>query len=225
MNVMPNKVKMRFAGFLRGWLQRFDGDDAEVAPPARAIAPAPSTAPVSAPPASTTGDELELPLQPILEKLPTNLRVTLTRPIAELGQATISIPTGQLLPQLATGSVKILFGQLRAAAPSLFRIGPEQDALPVALPLNEVVKRLSSKMLASAPARKTVTVSDEITGPFEKRARETSFAVTAPAVTRATAPAAAAPRPPEPVASTSSHFAAATATTPTKPTNSAAPSW
>ena len=215
MNVMSNRMKMRFAGFLRGWLQRFDEHDEEVAPPARSIAPAPSTASVGAPPASTTGDALELPLPPILEKLPENLRATLTRPITELGQATISIPVGLVLPQLAAGSVKILFGQLRAAAPGLFRVGPEHDALAVALPLNEVVKRLSSKLLATSPARKTVTVSDEITGPFAKRVRETGFVPPpAPAVARATAPDIATPHPPERVTSTSNHFATATATTP-----------
>jgi hypothetical protein len=136
-----------------------------------------------------------MPLQPVLEKLPADLQEKLTFPLASLGQASITIPVEQILPQLATGSVKISFGQLREAAPNLFRVGVEYDSLPVALPLNAVLSRLSPDRLVRQPAQKTVEVPEEIAGPFGARGRGVQFANTllkSPAP--AAAPRAAAPR-------------------------------
>jgi hypothetical protein len=123
-------------------------------------------------------NELELPLQPVLEKLPADLQGKLTFPLAALGQASITIPVEQILPQLATGSVKISFGQLREAAPNLFRVGAEYDSLPVMLPLNAVLSRLNPTWLARQPEQKSVEVSEEVTGPFGARGSGVSFANT-----------------------------------------------
>ena len=133
--------------------------------------PRPPAAPTPSRPDS--GGELELPLPPILEKLQADLRAKMTKPAAELAQVRISVPLEQVLPQLATGSVKISFGQLREAVPHLFRVGTEYDALLVALPLNEVLSRLNPKWFARSPAQKAVKVSDNITNPFSAPPRQT----------------------------------------------------
>ena len=168
MNVMSNTVKSRFAGMLFGWLRHVENKEAGAPTPAE---PRPPAAPTPSRPDG--GGELELPLKPILEKLPADLRAKMTMPAAGLARARICIPTEQVLPQLATGAVKITFGQLREAVPDLFRVGTEYDALPVTVPLNEVLALLNPKLLLRSPAQKVAKVSDEITNPFSARTRQT----------------------------------------------------
>jgi len=79
------------------------------------------------------------------------------------------------MPQLAVGVVKITFGELRLAAPSLFNIDEEYDSLPVVLPLSEVLARLSSHSLIRNPAQKTYVVPEDITGPFSGRGEGVSI--------------------------------------------------
>ena len=71
MNVMSNTVKSRFAGMLFGWLRHVEKKETSVPMPAE---PRPPVAPD--PPRPAGSGELELPLQPILEKLPADLRAT-----------------------------------------------------------------------------------------------------------------------------------------------------
>ena len=66
-------------------------------------------------------------------------------------------------------SVKITFGELRQAAPTLFNIDEEYDSLPVILPLNEILARLNFNSLTRNPAQKHLEVPAEITGPFSGR--------------------------------------------------------
>ncbi len=185
-SAMPNAVKTRFAGLLRELLRRFDEDKtgaatsqpprpvASAVPPfspvARAQAAVPRLKPVAPPRAATPPaepvTEVELPLPPVLENLPPQLRSRLTVNGVDLSRASISISTGKILPQLAQGAVKITFGELRRAAPSLFNVQEEYDSLPVVLPLGEVLVRLSPNLLARNPAQKSVVVPEEISGPF-----------------------------------------------------------
>ena len=82
----------------------------------------------------------------------------------------ISIPIEKAIGQLATGSVKITFGELRQLAPGVFaNSGGEHDAKMVALPLNQVLAQLSPTLLARRAAKKQVEISDDITSPFDAR--------------------------------------------------------
>jgi len=125
---------------------------------------------------SEPGADVELPLQGILEKLPQDLRGKMTMRIEDLGDATIAIPLDQIMPQLGLGSVKITFGQLRGAAPELFRVAEEYDSLPVLLPLNILLARLNPNHLPRHPNQQRIDVPQEIKGPFGARADGVAFA-------------------------------------------------
>jgi predicted regulator of Ras-like GTPase activity (Roadblock/LC7/MglB family) len=126
--------------------------------------------------------ELEMPLLPILERLPADLRSKWMLGGVDLQQATISVPVKKVLPQLALGAVKITFGELRTAAPSLFRTGEEYDSLPIALPLNEVLARLNPALIPRNPSQRTVAPPVEIAAPFGPGGHGAALATAAPAV-------------------------------------------
>ena len=76
--------------------------------------PQPVSTPPAVAPAASSGD-LRLPLSSIIAVLPMDLRAKVIQtPPADVF---VSIPVEQALSQLAHGSVKISFGELRAAAP------------------------------------------------------------------------------------------------------------
>jgi predicted regulator of Ras-like GTPase activity (Roadblock/LC7/MglB family) len=184
---MSNGVKTRFAGLLRELLRRFDENEtgagtSQSPRPVAHAAPPPHPAPISqfatprpkpvatpAPPPTENITEVELPLPSVLENLPPQLRSRLTLTGVDLSRASISISIGKIMPQLALGIVKITFGELRQAAPSLFNIDEEYDSLPVVLPLSEVLARLNSNSLIRNPAQKSIAVPADITGPFSGR--------------------------------------------------------
>jgi predicted regulator of Ras-like GTPase activity (Roadblock/LC7/MglB family) len=175
---MSNSVKIKFAGLLRGLLRRLDDDEATAPQTPRALAvaaPAAAARPQTAPPASPASimppapkenpDELQLPLQSILAAMPMDLRakVMQTPPAGMM----IAVPLEKILTQLAFGSVKIAFGELRTAAPGVFvNSGGEHDHKPVMLPLNEILTRLNPARLSRRSAQKQVEVTEDITGPF-----------------------------------------------------------
>jgi hypothetical protein len=130
--------------------------------------------------------ELEMPLMPILERLPADLRSKWMLGGVDLQQATISVPVKKVLPQLALGAVKITFGELRTAAPSLFRTGEEYDSLPIALPLNEVLARLNPALIPRNPSQRTVAPPTDIAAPFGPGGHGAALATTAPAAKPAT---------------------------------------
>jgi predicted regulator of Ras-like GTPase activity (Roadblock/LC7/MglB family) len=191
MSVMSNSVKTKFAGLLRGLLRRLDDNEATVPEkprshtvitPPPAVVPVAATLPRTAPlahpapipttPAATTPpvpvdnpDELQLPLQSILAAMPMDLRAKVMQtPPPDM---VISIPLDKILTQLAFGSVKISFGELRMAVPGVFvNSGGEHDHKTVTLPLNEILTRLNPARLSRRSAQKHVEVAEEITGPF-----------------------------------------------------------
>jgi predicted regulator of Ras-like GTPase activity (Roadblock/LC7/MglB family) len=181
---MANIVKSKFVGLLRGLLRHFDDNGATIVAPPRPMA---TTMPrrASSPAAGTSG--LQLPLPSIIAGLPMDLRAKLMQtPPAD---AFVSIPVENVLSQLARGSVKISFGELRAAVPGLFVIsGTENDARQIALPLSEIISRLNPAMLARRAVKK-VELADDIAGPFGTHAQGVNFTPTQ-------APAKAAPIPP-----------------------------
>jgi predicted regulator of Ras-like GTPase activity (Roadblock/LC7/MglB family) len=202
MSVLANNFKTKFAGLLRGLLRHVDSSEdgggqtmpSALSPqpqpatqvPLAATAPQPMAAPatyapaMSAPMAAPEADisEVEMPLLPILEKLPPDLRSKWMVGGTNLGAANVCISVEKILPQLAQGAVKITFGELRNAAPGLFRMGEEYDSLPIVLPLNDILARLHPILLARNPGQRTVTAPPEIAGPFGSGAQGVSFANT-----------------------------------------------
>jgi predicted regulator of Ras-like GTPase activity (Roadblock/LC7/MglB family) len=184
---MSNTVKTKFAGMLRGLLRRLDENEATPAPaprvltsivspagavPVAAPAPQPRASETPAPPTDTASpmpeenpDNLQLPLPPILAAMPMDLRAKVMQ--APPPGTIISIPLEKILTQLAFGSVKITFGELRQAAPGVFvNSGGEHDHKTVTLPLNEILTRLNPARLSRRPVQKQLEVAEEISGPF-----------------------------------------------------------
>jgi len=197
-------ARARFAGFLRGLFGR-----AENRAPARlaasaapALAPAPTSAPPALPmpanattPPAASPDEIELPLAPVIASLPLELRAKLLAapPVSQ----TIRLQAEMVISQLAFGAVKISFGELRQLAPGSFvNSAGELDHKLVNLPLQEILPRVNSALLARR-ATKKVEVVAEIAGPFADRGRGFTF-TTKPL--KAPTAAVAAPTPePEPL--------------------------
>ena len=184
MSSISNSVKIKFAGLLRGLLRRLEEDEATapqmprapaVAAPAATVSPAAAARPQTAPsafPAPTmppvpaeNPDALQLPLQSILATMPMDLRAKVMQ--APPAGKMIAVPLEKILTQLAFGSVKIAFGELRKAAPGVFvNSGGEHDHKPVMLPLNEILTRLNPALLSRRSTQKQVEVTEDITGPF-----------------------------------------------------------
>ena len=185
MSAMSNSVKIKFAGLLRD-LRAASTKKKQPQPKRRALsllphrqrtqslpaaAARPQTAPLASPTATTppvpaeNPDELQLPLQPILAAMPMDLRAKVIQ--APPAGAMIAVPLEKILTQLAFGSVKIAFGELRKAAPGVFvNSGGEHDHKPVMLPLNEILTRLNPALLSRRSIQKQVEVTEDITGPF-----------------------------------------------------------
>lgn len=178
-------MKSRFTRWLQKLISGSDSKETKPQPASRSAwpvpvplqpKPSPSTTPPTPVPQSVQkdaapvdGGEVELPLPPILDKLPADLRSRLTTPLTELGEASISIPASQILPQLATGAVRIEFGQLRGAAANLFNVGDEYDSISITLPLDVVLARLNRRWLARDSGQKKMESPKEIGSVFLRR--------------------------------------------------------
>ena len=87
------------------------------------------------------------------------------------------------------------FGELRAARPGLFASsGTENDVRQIALPLNEIITRISPTLL-SRRAGKKVEAADDISDPFGARAQGINFAASKPPTHVATETPRKAPEP------------------------------
>ena len=178
-------VKFKFVGLLRGLLRRFDYGETDATGGVELSQPVNATTPqVSAavqpnaefqptvtsvtPVIAVNPDEILLPLAPILAGLPLELRGKIMT--ANTSDMVISIPVDKVLPQLATGMVKITFGELRQLAAGVFaNSGGEHDTKPVALPLHQVLAQINPVLLARRSAQKRVEISDDISSPFDTR--------------------------------------------------------
>src|SRR5258708_15519788 len=100
------------------------------------------------------GRGLEIPLQAILQALPLELQPRVKQP--DVGPLTISVPLEKILAQLSSGVVKVSFGELRQAAPSVFTSGNDRDRVAVALPLGEIIARLNPALITRRRTQKHV---------------------------------------------------------------------
>jgi predicted regulator of Ras-like GTPase activity (Roadblock/LC7/MglB family) len=130
--------------------------------------PAPSHVPES-PPVRTrlvrqNGSGVELPLEKILPTLPLELQPHVLQ--TSVDAITISVPLEKILAQLSHGTVKIPFGDLRQAAPSVFSAEADRDRVLVPLPLQEILARLNPVLLTRRRVQRHVQVPEEISSPF-----------------------------------------------------------
>ena len=211
--------KTRLFGFLKGLFRRAESNGAEAPAPAatppRVKSPpgAPRPAPAPRPPQNGTsnngnghgngtsaprrsGAVVPVSLQSVIAALPLELRGRVKQ--EDVGDLTISVPLEKVLSQLAHGSVKVPFGEVRQAAQHIFEAGAEFDRLPVILPLNEILAQLNPALLVRRTVQKQVEVPAEIVSPFEAKGQGLVFSVgnakpVTPAAPRQAAPAPALP--------------------------------
>src|SRR5512143_1924707 len=96
-------------------------------PPPHQVA-APSSPMPAARPASrsrSNGSGVHVPLQIVINGLPLELKARVRQ--SDVGDALISVPLEKVLSQLASGAVKISFGELRRAAPQIFSRETDRD--------------------------------------------------------------------------------------------------
>ena len=195
-------MKLKFAGFFKSLLRH-----AEDSSPARQVAP-PTPPPAAAPPPETPTEfqrraaaaaapaqnsganttEIFIPLASVVTHLPMDLKSKLMS-TPQPGQM-IALAVETVLQQLAFGSVKISFGELRRLAPGMFaNSGGQHDSRQIILPLPEILSRLNPALLSRKPVQK-VDVAGEISGPFDGRGRGITF-TTQPLKPSAASPTAA----------------------------------
>ncbi|SPE52503.1 hypothetical protein SBV1_1530049 [Verrucomicrobia bacterium] len=121
------------------------------------------------------GRGLELPLQGIIQDLPLELQPRVR--CANVGELTITVALEKVLSQLARGSVKISFGELRQAAPQVFSAETDRDRVMVPLPLGEIISRLNPALITRRRVQKQVEVPEEISSPFDPQGRGLIFSV------------------------------------------------
>lgn len=120
---------------------------------------------IEEPPPPATGDYVQIPLRPILLKLPESLKSRVRQPPST--NVLITVPLPKILPQLAQGSVRISFGELRQAAPAgVFSDISDQDHASVELPLPTVLAQLKPEQLPRRASQKKVDVPEEVTSLF-----------------------------------------------------------
>jgi predicted regulator of Ras-like GTPase activity (Roadblock/LC7/MglB family) len=109
------------------------------------------------------GDSIVLPFSTILQLVPKELLGK-----ANAGSVKYHLPKATALEQLARGSVKVPFGDLRRAAPpGLFVIsGTTQDSRLVDLPLRDILKQLHPESFARRSSANRLTVPQEVTDLF-----------------------------------------------------------
>ena len=106
---------------------------------------------------------ITLPLAPILASLPPNLAALVASP----DSGTFPLPIKTALAQLASGAVRVPFGELRQGSPpGTFYDNATQDRSLVSLPLPQILASLDPALLARRPGQKSVAVPDSVTSVF-----------------------------------------------------------
>jgi hypothetical protein len=127
--------------------------------------PPPAAAAFHAAPKAAAGPDgvIAVPLPPIIESLPAYLAALAASP----GAGTFSVPVKTVLAQLASGAVKITFGELRQGSPpGTFYDNATQDRSLVSLPLQTVLASLDPALLTRRQGQKTVIVPESVTSVF-----------------------------------------------------------
>ena len=115
---------------------------------------------------------ISLPLGSVIGRLPADLMSRVR--VMDVGEAEMFVPTQKVLSQLASGSVRMSFGELRQASPpGTFSPENDRDRALVELPLHEILARVNPAMLARRSAQRHVEVPPEVTGPFGGQTRIT----------------------------------------------------
>ncbi len=131
---------------------------------------------------------IELALALVLKGLPLELQSRVRS--TNVDGITIAIPLDKILAQLASGSVKIPFGELRQAAPQAFSKENNGDRIMVPLPLGDVLSQIQPLLVQLRRTQKQVEVPEEISSPFDARGQGLVFSVS-PAKAAAPTPAPA----------------------------------
>lgn len=213
-------LSLKLGGYIKQLFSKSGKTEAAVpetspaTPPVAALPATPRLAAKPAPVNLATGKTaampgIEISLQSILAVLPLELK-----PLVQAQPANginFSVPVATVLPQLASGSIKVPFGDIRRSAPHVFTEHESFDELSVSLPLHEILSRLNPALLMRRPTQKQVVVPDEVHSPFSGRGDGFNFSVgnnspQAPAAP--VAPQVAAPAPVTPVQRASSPLTA-----------------
>jgi predicted regulator of Ras-like GTPase activity (Roadblock/LC7/MglB family) len=180
---MASTMKLKFAGFFKSLLRH--ADDSSPARPVAPPTPPPAAVPetptefqrrAAATPAGTpepNATDISIPLTSVLTHLPMDLKAKLMSTPQPGHMIMLNVDT--VLQQLAFGTVKISFGELRRLAPGMFaNSGGEHDSRQITLPLPEILSRLNPALLSRKPVQK-VDVAEDISGPFDGRGRGITF--------------------------------------------------
>lgn len=173
--------------------------------PAAVAAPAPPPAPKEVAPRVVQAqvppgapDSIPVRLSSILAKFPENLKA------AAVGSApadlTISVPRERVLSQLAQGSVRLTFAELKTLSPAgQFSGGTLLDTTLVDVPLAEILPRLRPEELPKRNDQRKVYVPSDVQSVFggKEGPDAANLVVSAPASTPQAGPAPSiAPKPP-----------------------------
>jgi predicted regulator of Ras-like GTPase activity (Roadblock/LC7/MglB family) len=174
------------AGFFQNLLRKLVADPAESQHPngsktasahlpQPAASPPPKVAPLPKKSAFHNGKGVDLPLQPILAGLPLELQPRLKH--SDAGELTVCVPLEKILAQLASGAVKIPFGELRQAAPDLFAEEDDRDRVLVSIPLADVLARLNPALIKRRREQKLIEVPEHVRSPFDRRGQGLAISV------------------------------------------------
>jgi predicted regulator of Ras-like GTPase activity (Roadblock/LC7/MglB family) len=129
-----------------------------------AAAPAPAEPELVVP---SSSDSVVLPFSTILKLLPRELY---GKSWASPGAAHFTISKSQVLEQLAHGTVKVPFGELRQAAPAGLLVNSStHDGKLIELPLGEIMRQVQLESFSKRNAQKRVEVPAEITDLFGQK--------------------------------------------------------
>jgi predicted regulator of Ras-like GTPase activity (Roadblock/LC7/MglB family) len=112
-----------------------------------------------------------LSLRSIVLKLPDPLKGKVRHPPS--GGVRIHLAIQQILPQLAQGSVRISFGEIRKAAPAgVFSDAADRDHTLVDLPLQEILSQLRSDQLPRRTSQRKIDIPDEVVPIFGPQSKQ-----------------------------------------------------